>query len=312
MTLPVVHHPDYVCELPEDHRFPMEKFGLVNEHLDTLLPEGSFERYEPSRSHREFIRTVHDPNYVEDFRTGNLSKRHLRRIGLPWSEELVERTFRAVDGTIRTIELALDRGMACNTAGGTHHAFEDRGSGFCILNDLAVGACFARDRRNVERILILDLDVHQGNGTASLCSNRESIRTVSVHCEQNYPFEQTHGDHDRPVPAGIGDDEYLRILNEELSELLRGPSPDLVLYDAGVDVHQQDRLGKLNVTDTGLARRDYRVLKQFRDQSIPVACLIGGGYDEDVERLARRHALLHHSALKVLKGEAPEGMFTPD
>jgi acetoin utilization deacetylase AcuC-like enzyme len=300
MALPVVHHENYVAALPDDHRFPMSKFGLLGEILRTHNNSSAYTFHEPLENPLPWIRRTHGTSYLEDFRAGTLSEDHLRTIGLPWSEQLVERTITAVGGTLRTIDLALQSGLACNTAGGTHHAFPDRGSGFCILNDLAVGARRALDYHELERILILDLDVHQGNGTAAFFREEPRVTTVSIHCETNYPFNRTPGDHDVELPAGSNDHEYCSTLRTVLPDVLDEVDPELMLYDAGVDVHRGDRLGNLKLTDEGLGERD-RLVLEFADQyDVPTAAVIGGGYDEDVHTLAERHAILHRSALEFI------------
>lgn len=299
MPLPIVYHPDYVTPLPQGHRFPMAKFQEVY-HL--LLQE---QIIAPSQVHTPPVATesqicrVHDATYVSDYLTGGLSEKAMRRIGLPWSPELVTRTCTAVGGTIMTTELAIEYGLACNTAGGTHHAFPDFGSGFCIFNDMGIAAKTLLERGTVNRILIVDLDVHQGDGTAVAFAHEPRVFTFSMHCETNFPFTKQKSDLDVPLPDGLDDDGYLRSLNDHLPGLLHTVRPDLVIYDAGVDPHHSDRLGKLNLTDAGLLKRDEMVLSSCVRQGIPAACVIGGGYDDDIRSLARRHALLHRAASRI-------------
>ncbi|MBB6429589.1 acetoin utilization deacetylase AcuC-like enzyme [Algisphaera agarilytica] len=302
--IPFVYHPDYVTPLPEGHRFPMPKFGILR---DLLIDDGvatAEQFHEPVKATREQLELVHASEYVDAFVSGSLDRDAVRRIGLPWSEGLVNRTITAVGGTIRTAELALEHGLACNTAGGTHHAHHDFGSGFCILNDLAVAAREMLRRGLVQQVLIIDLDVHQGDGTAAVFANDARVFTWSVHCEKNFPARKVPSDLDTPLAVGVGDGAYLEVLSATLPEVLERVEPDLVMYDAGVDVHVDDKLGKLELSDAGLLARDRYVLESCRGHGIPVACVIGGGYHADHEVLARRHSTVHRAAAAVLAEEA--------
>lgn len=299
MSLPVVYHPDYVTPLPPGHRFPMPKFGVVYHILlrEGLITERQVHR--PMIASPEQLAQVHTPDYIEAFCYGTLDHKAVRRIGLPWNENLVKRTRTAVGGTIRTAQLALQHGLACNTAGGTHHAFPGYGSGFCIFNDLAVAARTVQALELVQKILIIDLDVHQGDGTAFMFQDDPSIFTFSMHCHKNFPFRKQQSDLDVPLPEGMEDDAYLKTLAALLPELLSEVKPDLVLYDGGVDPHYADRLGKLSLTDEGIFRRDKLVLETCTSLGYPVATVVGGGYDKDVVKLAYRHVLLFRAALEV-------------
>lgn len=297
MRLPLVHHPDYHIELPQAHRFPMSKFRHLYEHLiregiasrdDFIVPE-----LMPTIAELEL---VHTPTYVEQILNGGLDAAAERRIGLPWSPALARRTRVAVAGTLCTGRLALETGMACNTAGGTHHAFPDYGSGFCLFNDLAITARILRETDPTLRILIVDLDVHQGDGTAYIFQNEPAVFTFSMHCEKNFPARKQSSDRDVALAAGTSDAKYMEILSEELPAILRNFAPGLILYDAGVDPHIEDPLGHLELTDAGLATRDGFVLRSAREANIPIACVIGGGYGRDLVRLAARHAILHRTA----------------
>jgi acetoin utilization deacetylase AcuC-like enzyme len=301
MDLPIVYHPDYVSPLPSGHRFPMSKFGLLYE---TLIANGIAH---PSQFHapvlppQEWIQLVHTPDYVEAYYRGTLEPKAQRRIGLPWSSALVNRTCIAVGGTILTAQLALETGLACNTAGGTHHAFPSYGSGFCIFNDLAIAARVLLELQQVQSILILDLDVHQGDGTAFIFQNEPRVFTFSMHCEVNFPGTKQISDLDVPLPEGMEDDEYLQTLSKYLSDLLSEVKPDLVLYDAGVDVHISDRLGKLALSDRGIFCREMQVLQTCVSQGYPVACVIGGGYGDDMSALVYRHSLIHRVASDIFR-----------
>jgi acetoin utilization deacetylase AcuC-like enzyme len=301
MDLPLVYHPNYVVPLPEGHRFPMPKFRQLYELLlaDGVAHPEQF--HAPQRPPQEWIELVHLPEYVQAYYNGRLDSKAQRRIGLPWSPELVNRTCTAVGGTILTAQLALDRGLACNTAGGTHHAFPSYGSGFCIFNDLAIAARLLQQLSLVRQILIVDLDVHQGDGTAFIFQDDPSVFTFSMHCEVNFPGTKQKSDLDVPLPVGMEDDAYLQTLAEYLPDLLSEIEPDLVLYDAGVDPHVGDRLGKLALTDTGIFRREMQVLSTCVAAGYPVACVIGGGYADDLKSLVYRHSLLHRAASEVYR-----------
>jgi len=301
MHLPIVYHPEYVAPLPEGHRFPMPKFGKLYEMLlsDRIATPDQF--HTPELPPTEWIELVHTPDYVQAYCEGTLDAKAQRRIGLPWSPALVNRTCTAVGGTILTTQLALKYGLACNTAGGTHHAFPSYGSGFCIFNDLAIATRVLQQLGLAQKILILDLDVHQGDGTAFIFQNDKSVFTFSMHCEVNFPGTKQKSDLDVPLPVGMDDDAYLQTLAQYLPDLLHEFQPDLVLYDAGVDPHAGDRLGKLALTDTGIYRREMQVLSTCVAAGYPVASVIGGGYADDIDALIYRHSLLHRAADEVYR-----------
>ena len=299
MDLPLVYHADYVAPLPPGHRFPMAKFRLLYERLieDGVAVRSQF--HAPKLPSIDWLELVHTPDYIRAYREGTLDAKAQRRIGLPWSAALVNRTCIAVGGTILTAQLALEHGLACNTAGGTHHAFPSYGSGFCIFNDLAIACRVLQKLGLVRKVLIVDLDVHQGDGTAVIFANDASVFTFSMHCEVNFPGTKQQSDLDVPLPVGMEDEAYLQTLAAYLPDLLTQVQPDLVLYDAGVDTHLDDRLGKLALSDRGLYCREMQVLSTCLQQGYPVACVIGGGYAEDVEGLVYRHSLLHRAARDV-------------
>ncbi len=299
MDLPLVYHSDYVTPLPEGHRFPMPKFRQLYQLLlaDGVAHPEQF--HTPKRPPQELIELVHTHDYVQAFCEGMLDAKAQRRIGLPWSPALVNRTCTAVGGTILTAQMALSHGLACNTAGGTHHAFPDYGSGFCILNDLAIAARVLQQLGLVRKVLVVDLDVHQGDGTAFIFQNDPSVFTFSMHCEINFPGTKQKSDLDVSLSAGMEDDAYLQTLAQYLPDLLSNFQPDLVLYDAGVDPHVGDRLGKLALTDTGIFRREMQVLSTCVAGGYPVACVIGGGYADDINSLIYRHSLLHRAASEI-------------
>ncbi|HEY9647959.1 MAG TPA: histone deacetylase [Chroococcidiopsis sp.] len=299
MDLPLVYHPDYVAPLPPGHRFPMAKFSQLHDMLmaDGVATPSQFHR--PTLPPDEWFERVHTPDYVWQYRHGALDPKAQRRIGLPWSPALANRTCIAVGGTVLTAQLALQCGLACNTAGGTHHAFPSYGSGFCIFNDMAIAARVLQSMGLVKRLLIVDLDVHQGDGTAFIFQDDPSVFTFSMHCAVNFPGTKQTSDLDVPLPEGMEDDDYLQTLAQYLPDLLSEVQPDLVLYDAGVDPHLGDRLGKLALTDSGLYRREMQVLQTCVSLGYPVACVIGGGYADDLNALVYRHSLLHRAASEV-------------
>ncbi len=278
----------------------MPKFRLLRDLLvsDRVICEGQI--YQPGAPSREWLKLVHTEDYVQAYCEGALDAKAQRRIGLPWSEGLVKRTCTAVGGTILTAKLALQHGLACNTAGGTHHAFPGYGSGFCIFNDLAIALKVLQLQGLIRTALIVDLDVHQGDGTAFIFKGDPSVFTFSMHCDVNFPGRKQQSDLDVPLAENTGDDAYLAVLRSHLPALLDRLQPDLVMYDAGVDVHQDDRLGKLALSDDGVYERDRTVLQACVTADIPVACVIGGGYGDDMSALIYRHSLLHRAAKAVL------------
>ncbi len=297
--LPLVYHPDYVAPLPDGHRFPMTKFRDLYE---LLVHDGvalSTQFHTPKQPPMDWLELVHWPDYVRAYQGGTLDAKAQRRIGLPWSAALAQRTCIAVGGSVLTARLALTHGLACNTAGGTHHAFPSYGSGFCIFNDLAIAARVLQFLKLAQKILIVDLDVHQGDGTAYIFRDDPSVFTFSMHCDINFPGKKQQSDLDVPLPEGMEDEAYLQTLAQYLPDLLTQVKPDLVLYDAGVDPHFDDQLGKLALTDTGLFRREMQVLGTCVGQGYPVACVIGGGYSKDLSGLVYRHSLLHRAATQI-------------
>ncbi|MEL6604001.1 MAG: histone deacetylase [Cyanobacteria bacterium J06614_10] len=300
VQFPVVYHPAYVTPLPPGHRFPMPKFQLLRDLLlrDRVIQQEQL--FQPGAPPRAWLELVHDADYVRAYCDGTLDAKAQRRIGLPWSEGLVTRTCTAVGGTILTAKLALRYGLACNTAGGTHHAFPGYGSGFCIFNDLAIALKLLQTQNLIQKALIIDLDVHQGDGTAFIFKGDDSVFTFSMHCGVNFPGRKQQSDLDIALPEGTGNEVYLAELRSQLGHLLRSVQPDLVMYDAGVDVHKADRLGKLALTNEGIFERDRTVLQACHAAGYPVACVIGGGYGEDMAALIYRHSLLHRAAKAVL------------
>lgn len=295
MRPPVVHHPAYVTPLPAAHRFPMPKFARLLACLrDTglLLPAQEFV---PEPAPRPWLETAHGVDYVAGVIEQRLDAAAVRRLGLPMSPVLALRSRCAVAGTVLTARLALEHGVACNTAGGSHHAFAGFGSGFCVFNDVAVASRLLLAEGAVQRILVVDLDVHQGDGTAAMLADEPRAFTLSVHCRTNFPARKQQSDLDVALDAEVGDRDYLELVDRLLPALLDRVRPDLVFYNAGVDPHHADRLGRLALTDAGLAERERLVLDAVRSRGLPLACVVGGGYADDLDVLARRHALLHEA-----------------
>lgn len=302
MMLPIVHHPAYVASLPDGHRFPMDKFGRLIEVLraDGLAANGNCHTPEPAP--RWWLELAHDAEYVGDILDLTASAETMRRIGLPLSPALVARSRLAVAGTVLAAELALEHGLACNTAGGSHHAQSGTGAGFCVFNDVAVAARVMQARGRALQMLVIDLDVHQGDGTAEIFRGDAAVFTFSMHGRKNYPVRKQTSDLDVPLPDGMGDDAYLATLRESLDLVWSRVRPDLVFYNAGVDPHAGDRLGKLALSDAGLFARDRMVIDDCRMRGLPLAGVIGGGYGPDIDAIARRHALLYQAAFEATSG----------
>ncbi|WP_283787517.1 histone deacetylase family protein [Bermanella sp. WJH001] len=288
--LPLVYHSNYSCDFPDDHRFVMSKFRRLYDYLNVKGLILADNVYQPDKASIQDLSIAHSPEYLTQLSNNSMDARQWRRIGLPWSQGLIDRTFTAPNGTLLAARLALKQGMACHLAGGTHHAHYDFGSGFCMINDLAYTANTLIESGEVQRILIFDCDVHQGDGTAAILANQPHVFTCSIHCEKNFPFRKHASDLDVGLDKFLQDDDYLSIIRTTLSKLLDEQQPDLVLYDAGVDIWQHDELGHLDITWDGVAARDEQVLRECLMRHIPVATVIGGGYDKDHDRLAQRHA----------------------
>ena len=257
--------------------------------------------FSPDVTSDQNVLRAHDEVYLNKRKNNEHSPKAVRKIGFPWSSELVERELRIAQGTIEGSLIALESGIAMNIAGGTHHAYSDRGEAFCMLNDQAIAAHYLLDKGHAKKILILDLDVHQGNGTAQIFQDNPQVFTFSMHCAVNFPGRKQISDLDIPLDEGTEDDEYLAKLAAHLPGLIIQVKPHLVFYDAGVDPHRDDRLGKLALTDEGLYRRDHYVLKTCAQAGYPVACVIGGGYGKDMNALIYRHSYLHRPAREVYR-----------
>ncbi len=279
----------YTFPLPDGHRFPIEKYELLRRAVVESAIVSADCVHAPPRISETDVRRVHTPAYVTALVRGTLPPRDMRRIGFPWSESLVERSFRAVGGTFEAARAALRDGVAMNLAGGTHHAFADHGEGFCVFNDVAIAVRMLQATGGIRRAAIVDLDVHQGNGTHDIFTGDASVYTFSMHGERNYPFAKVPGCLDIELADGTRDDEYLALLGEALPRVLSAAAPDLVVYLAGADAHEGDRLGRLELTFAGLAARDALVLQQCQEVGLPVAIVIAGGYGRDIADTLRVH-----------------------
>jgi len=298
--LKIAYHPIYKHPLPEKHRFPMIKYELIPQQLlyEGTCTEENF--FEPSLPEDRHILSVHDKTYYNDLKGLMLSKSAVRKIGFPLSDELVQRERIIADGTIKGCEFALKNGIAMNIAGGTHHAYSDRGEAFCMLNDQAIGARYLLKNDLANKILIVDLDVHQGNGTAEIFKTDHSVFTFSMHGKGNYPFKKEISDLDIPLPKGTTDQEYLSLLKKTLPELLQQVQPDFIFYLCGVDVLDSDKLGTLSMTLEGCKERDRFVLQLCSDENIPVQCSMGGGYSPDIKTIVEAHANTFRLAQDIL------------
>ena len=277
----------FVLPLPEGHRFPMRKYRMLRDLVAGHLPGVRLE--EAPYTTDGVLALAHHPQYIHRVATGALTAAEQRAIGFPWSPEMVERSRRSAGATIAACRAAFDDGVAVNLAGGTHHAHADRGEGFCVFNDAAIAARLMQAERRASRVAIVDLDVHQGNGTAAILANDDSVFTLSLHGENNYPFTKAVSDLDIALPDGSGDDEYLAQLDGALAQMFFRFDPQLIIYLAGADPHEGDRLGRLKLSVAGLAERDRRVLEAAGKRGLPVAIAMAGGYGRDIEQTVAIH-----------------------
>lgn len=297
--LKIAFHPIYKHPLPEGHRFPMLKYDLLPKqllHEGTCTPDNFFE---PEIPNDKYILAVHDPEYFYDLLNIKIPSREARKIGFPLTEDLVERERIIADGTMKGCEFALTNGIAMNIAGGTHHAYTDRGEAFCMLNDQAIGARYLQAKRLAKKILIVDLDVHQGNGTAEIFQNDASVFTFSMHGAGNYPFKKETSNLDIPLEKGTDDATYLSILKKTLPDLISNVKPDFIFYLCGVDVIASDKLGTLGMTVEGCRQRDEFVLETCHRLQIPVQCSMGGGYSPEIKTIVEAHANTFRAALQI-------------
>jgi len=293
----------YVIDLPPNHSFPIQKYRLIRERLladETLRPS---ELIQPSLALPEDICLVHTKEYWDRLSTGSLSRDAIRRLGLPWSEALVRRSRSSVQGTLTASRIAIREAIGINLAGGTHHAFPDRGEGYCVLNDVAIAVRALQYDAWMQRMAVIDCDVHQGNGTAAIFAEEPDVFTFSIHGEGNYPLHKVAGDLDIALPDGTGDAEYLAALEPAVARILTEFRPGLVFYLAGADPHAGDRFGRLRLSHEGLRRRDEVVLRACREASVPVAITLGGGYGHSLDDTVEVHCNTVRAARAIFDGD---------
>ena len=297
MELPVVNHKDYEAQLNDDNKFPIKKFGELAKALIKNKIVKNF--YIPEPCSVETLKEAHTEDYINKIKNKTLDKNEIRKIGFPLVDSVVRRSFIATGGTVLATKLALNYGIACNTAGGSHHATSSEGAGFCVFNDVAVAAKYLTSRGLANKILIIDLDVHQGNGNSEIFKNDNQVFTFSMHSKINYPAKKSVSDLDIELEENLEDREYIDILKNNL-KYLNEVEFDFVFYIAGVDIHYNDRLGKLKISDNGIFERDELVIDNFFSNKIPICGVLGGGYNEDFNKLVELHSSLHKTCAKFL------------
>ena len=297
MDLPVINHEDYFAKIGDDHKFPINKFSELAKYLiDQKIVK---EFHKPYPCSDETLKRAHSEKYIKDIKNKTLDKNGVKKIGFPLVDSVVQRSLVATGGTVLASKLAINFGLACNTAGGSHHANFEGGAGYCVFNDVAVAAQYLLDRGLAGRILIVDLDVHQGNGNSDIFKDNRNVFTFSMHSKSNYPAKKSISDLDVELEDNLEDKQYLKTLKFYLNEL-NEENFDYVFYIAGVDIHQNDRLGKLKISDEGIKERDELVTENFFSKGIPLCGVLGGGYNKDFNKLVELHSFLHQSCAKLL------------
>ncbi len=297
--LKIAWSPKYAHPLPKGHRFPMEKYELLPEQL---LYEGTIQEenlFEPKELENKWITNTHQPYYFQKLADLDLTKSEIRKTGFPLSKSLIDREIHIMHGSVQASLFALKYGIAMNIAGGTHHAFSDRGEGFCLLNDIAISANYLIDNQLAKKILVVDLDVHQGNGTAEIFKDDQQVFTFSMHGASNYPMKKEKSDLDVELPDKTPDDHYLKVLDGHLKGLLETMTPDFIIYQSGVDVLSTDKLGRLGLSIEGCKRRDAMVLDLAFQNEIPIMCCMGGGYSEKISHIVEAHANTYRLAQDI-------------
>ncbi len=297
--LKIAYHPIYKHHLPDGHRFPMAKYDLLPKQLlyEGTCIEDNF--FKPAIANDTPILACHTHEYLTNLKALEIEGREARKIGFPLSKELVERELIITQGTIQGCEYALKHGIAMNIAGGTHHAYTDHGEAFCMLNDQAIGARYLQAKGHARKILIVDLDVHQGNGTAEIFQNDPSVFTFSMHGKANYPFKKETSDLDIALETATNDTTYLKILKDTLPKLIEQQQPDFIFYLCGVDILESDKLGKLSCSVTGCRERDRFVLQTCKEYHIPIQCSMGGGYSPEIKTIIEAHANTYRLAQDI-------------
>ena len=297
MELPVINHKDYFAKIGDDHKFPINKFGELANYLINRNIVKKF--HTPYPCSEETLKRAHSENYIKHVKNKTLDQKIIKKIGFPLVDSVVRRSLVATGGTVLASKLAINNGVACNTAGGSHHANYDGGAGYCVFNDVAVAAQYLLDRGLAGRILIVDLDVHQGNGNSDIFRENRNVFTFSMHSKSNYPAKKSLSDLDVELDDNMEDREYIKILKFYINQLNQ-ENFDYVFYIAGVDIHFNDRLGKLKISDDGIKERDEIVTENFFSKGIPLCGVLGGGYNKDFDKLIELHASLHKSCAKLL------------
>ena len=297
MDLSVVNHEDYFAKIGDDHKFPINKFGELADYLIKKKIVKKF--YKPYPCSDETLKRAHSENYIKNIKNKTLDEIGVKKIGFPLVDSVVQRSLVATGGTVLASKLAINNGVACNTAGGSHHANYDGGAGYCVFNDVAVASKYLLNKRLVGKVLILDLDVHQGNGNSEIFKDNRNVFTFSMHSKSNYPAKKSISDCDVELENNMEDQEYLKTLKFYLKQL-NEKNFDFVFYIAGVDIHFNDRLGKLKVTDEGIKKRDEIVTENFFSKGIPLCGVLGGGYNKNSNKLVELHSYLHQSCAKLL------------
>ena len=297
MDLPVINHEDYFAKIGDDHKFPINKFSELAKYLMDQKIVKDFHKPYPCSD--ETLKRAHSEKYIKDIKNKTLDKNGVKKIGFPLVDSVVQRSLVATGGTVLASKLAINYGLACNTAGGSHHANFEGGAGYCVFNDVAVAAYYLLDRGLAGRILIVDLDVHQGNGNSDIFKGNSNVFTFSMHSKSNYPAKKSISDLDVELEDNLEDKQYLKTLKFYLNEL-NEENFDYVFYIAGVDIHHNDRLGKLKISDEGIKERDELVTGNFFSKGIPLCGVLGGGYNKDFDKLVELHSFLHQSCAKLL------------
>ena len=297
MDLSVVNHQDYFAKIGDDHKFPINKFGELANYLIKNNIVKKF--YKPYACSEETLKRAHSESYIRKVKNKTLDKEIIKKIGFPMVDSVVQRSLIATGGTVLASKLAIQNGVACNTAGGSHHANFNSGAGYCVFNDVAVAAQYLIDRGLAGRILIVDLDVHQGNGNADIFKDNRNVFTFSMHSKTNYPAKKSNSNLDVELEDNLEDDAYIKTLKHYLDELNQ-ENFDFVFYIAGVDIHFNDRLGKLKISDEGIQLRDELVVENFFSRRIPFCGVLGGGYNKDFNKLVELHSMLHQSCAKYI------------
>jgi acetoin utilization deacetylase AcuC-like enzyme len=296
--LKVFYTDKYRVPLPEGHRFPISKYRLTREYLlaNKILKES--ELFEPHIAAKEQILLAHSEDYYESFRTGSIDVKAIRKLGLTWSYDLFLRSLASVGGSLASVKSALENGVAGNLSGGTHHAFREHGEGYCVFNDFAIVSTYLQKNNLAEKIAIIDLDVHQGNGTASILRNNKNVFILDMHGEKNYPYEKIPSTLNVSLPDNTNDEQYLSVLENKL-DLVFDFEPDIVLYLAGVDPLKEDALGRLALTKDGLRERDYMILNECKKRNIPVSIALGGGYAKPIQLTVECYAQTYEVVKEV-------------